>query len=741
MAHAHESWPTQQLVEFLAVVSACSDLGLARRTAVERAAEAVEADVGALVQDGAVLATTGFSAEDVPAAAIVAAATQRTGELELPWGTCRTRNVPVHADGSARMLLGRLGEEGFSTEEIALMRGMARVLAVSCRGIELVEELEERQSLFARLARIQRSIVQRAELQDVLEAIVGGAQELLGDEMITLRLVDPDDRGTMVMVASRGIADELLQRTRRVPVGSGAGGRAVVEDRLIVVGDYGAFAGAHEALGGAAHAVLAAPVHENGEPIGSLVVASADPARRHSATEQETLLAFAEHASLALTDARNYESAVRQALYDGLTGLANRALFRDHLAQAQARARRDGRAPSVLFVDVDNFKSVNDSLGHAAGDELLREVARRLRANIREQDLAARLGGDEFAVLVPATGEEGAGRAAQRILNACRQPFAVGGRRLRVSVSVGVASGTEEPDELVRHADLAMYEAKAAGKDGVESYAPRMQVAAVRRLELEADLREAIARDELFLQFQPLVRLATDRVAGVEALVRWRHPRRGVVPPCDFIPLAEQTGLIHPIGRWVLQQACAQAAAWAGRFPELGMGVNISARQLADPGFHAELQDVLATTGLPPRTLVLELTETALMHDVEASIQQLCRAKELGVQVAVDDFGTGYSSLQYLLRLPLDVLKMTRAFVERIDGPAHEQAIGRTILDLGRSLGLSVVGEGIERPGQLHRLRELGCSLGQGFLLARPMDAPALERLLEAEDGPLALSA
>jgi EAL domain-containing protein (putative c-di-GMP-specific phosphodiesterase class I) len=318
------------------------------------------------------------------------------------------------------------------------------------------------------------------------------------------------------------------------------------------------------------------------------------------------------------------------------------------------------------------------------------------------------------------------------VLEAFEEPFVVAGRTLRVSASLGVVTADGHADDALRHADLAMYAAKAAGKGRQATYRPQMQTAATERMTLEADLSHAVERGELVLHYQPVVRLDTGEIRGAEALLRWRHPARGLVPPDQFIPVAEETGLIVPIGRWVLQEACRQAARWAGSRRWLGMSVNVSVHQLTEPAFVAELAEVLATTDLPPETLLLEVTETVLMQDVEAMIERLWEVRRLGVRIAVDDFGMGHSCLQYLLRFPLDVLKMPREFVGPIAGAAHEQVVGGAILDLGASLGLRVVAEGIETSAQLARLRQRGCQLGQGFLFARPLEAQRLEALLQS---------
>jgi diguanylate cyclase (GGDEF)-like protein len=742
MDDLRQSWSTQQLVDFLAVVSAEAERIPVLQTAIERAAEALEADVGAIVERGVTVAATGFGPGELPAAQLRALARERRGTLALPWGgTARCLVVPIGSDDDARLILGRDADDGFNPEEASLLRGMARVLALTRRSLGLLDEqrllldaLNERGQLLERLSRIQNSIVRRGDLQEVLDAIVEGAQELLGDEAVALRLVDPADPRTMAVVAATGMAPQAIAKLSSTPVGETIGGRAMAENRLLTsaAGD----AGPGTFIVDGVCAALAAPVHENGRAIGSLTVASSSAQRVYSDAEKDTLTAFAEHASLALTDARNVQKAMHEALYDSLTGLANRRAFLDAVRRAGTMDRRADRRSAVLLIDVDNFKSINDALGHHAGDLVLCAVADRLRECIRDSDTPARLGGDEFAVLLEDCGEDGAEQAAARVVEAFDAPFTVDGRGVNAGVSVGVSLDSGTPEDLLRQADLAMYAAKAAGKDRYAAFVPAMQQAADRRRALEQDLRHALRDGGLFLQYQPIVRLADESVVGAEALLRWRHPERGLITPSEFIPLAEEAGLIVPLGRWVLGEATRQGAAWRERWPWLAMGVNVSGVQVGHPDFIAHVTEALADSGLRHRNLTLELTESVLMHDVEATIARLWEAKELGVQIAADDFGTGYSSLQYLDRFPLDILKLPRAFVEGLD--AGGGTIARAVVELGHNLGLRVVGEGIERHEQLAALRQIGCALGQGFHFARPLDAPAFEALLGASARPAA---
>jgi diguanylate cyclase (GGDEF)-like protein/PAS domain S-box-containing protein len=416
-----------------------------------------------------------------------------------------------------------------------------------------------------------------------------------------------------------------------------------------------------------------------------------------------------------------------QAFHDPLTGLANRALFTDRVEQALLR---ENARTTVIFVDLDDFKTVNDSLGHAAGDELLVRVAKRFAACTRSGDTCARLGGDEFGILVDG-GDEGVDAVAERVLASLREPIRIHDRRIWVRGSIGIATATggETADELLRNADVAMYRAKAEGKGCYARFEPAMHLEAVRRLELTAELERALQRREFELHYQAVVALATDDIVAFEALIRWRHPERGLVPPLEFIGLAEETDLIVPIGRWVLQEACRRAAGWQLEGLPIAVNVNLSARQLADPALVDDVSAALAESGLPPELLVLEITESVLMRDPEPAGARLEQLKQLGVRLAIDDFGTGYSSLEYLHRFPVDELKMAKPFVDALgDG---EEELATAILKMSDTLKLSTVAEGIERAEQLSRLRELGCDLGQGFHLARPLEAQHAERLLE----------
>jgi diguanylate cyclase (GGDEF)-like protein/PAS domain S-box-containing protein len=431
-----------------------------------------------------------------------------------------------------------------------------------------------------------------------------------------------------------------------------------------------------------------------------------------------------------------------QAFHDPLTGLANRALFSDRVQHAVQRCPQSDGTVAVLFLDLDGFKEVNDSLGHASGDALLVAVAERISDCVAPADTIARLGGDEFAVLVEGATSAGAVvETAGRIREALLTAIQIGGHDLFVAASIGIASAgpdTDTADQLIRNADLAMYQAKDRADGEPVIYDPSMHASLLDRLQLEADLRTAIRENTLHVHYQPTFTLDTGALVAVEALVRWDHPERGAVPPVDFIPIAEQTGLIHDLGRFVLREACEQGQRWRALAPgrPIAVAVNISGRQMQRAGFHEEVRQVLAETGLPAEHLVLEMTESVLMDDTDASLRTLQSLKALGIRIAIDDFGTGYSSLSYLHRFPVDILKIDRSFVERLSATNGQESLVHSIVQLGQTLQLETIAEGIEDHGQLLALRRLGADMAQGYHFGRPGHADAVtEQLLERMTG------
>ncbi len=440
-------------------------------------------------------------------------------------------------------------------------------------------------------------------------------------------------------------------------------------------------------------------------------------------------LQFYEGTVSDITERKQYETALRyQATHDVLTGLPNRTLLLERLGEALRQAERDGRMVALAFIDLDQFKLINDTLGHLAGDALLTEVAARLRRSVREADTIARLGGDEFVlVCTQMHNEDEITRSMQRVLQAVSQPWSAGGRNFSLGCSIGISLYPRDgrsAETLLKHADAAMYKAKEAGRNNFQFFMPELNRRAVERLELESSLRGALERDEFLLHYQPRVTLETGDVVGVEALVRWRVPGRGLVSPARFIPVAEETGLILPIGEWVLRTACAQAVSWQ----QLGwrpvkVSVNISPRQFREEGLADLVARVLAETRLEARWLELELTESLVMHEPERFASMLHDLKGLGVEIAVDDFGTGYSSLNHLKRFPVDWLKIDQSFVRDLTTDRDDASIVQAIISLGHELGLGVVAEGVETRQQLDFLRDHGCDQVQGYYLGMPVPA------------------
>jgi diguanylate cyclase (GGDEF)-like protein len=430
------------------------------------------------------------------------------------------------------------------------------------------------------------------------------------------------------------------------------------------------------------------------------------------------------------------ERFTRDALHDPLTGLANRSLFLDRLQHALASTGRHRAPLATIVLDLDGFKEINDSYGHGVGDELLCAVANRLTEAVRSIDTVARLGGDEFAIVIEDIQEDEKEIVIERIKRAIAAPFLIQGQPRQVGGSIGIAlsrGNVDGPNDMLRRADMAMYAAKREGRTGHAVFETGMHTAMLFRLEMKSDLQRALAEREFTLHYQPVVELPGGRIRAMEALVRWNRPGGGLVPPGEFIALAEETGMIVPLGWWVLEESCRQLAAWRAQALQhglLALHVNLSARQLHDPHAAARVQDALLASGLPADSLVLELTESSVMRDVEASLVAMQKLTSLGVAMGIDDFGTGYSSLSYLQKLPVSVLKIDKSFVDQVAKGKQGAALVRAIIGVGQALELKVVAEGVEDVGQVGRLQALNCRLAQGYYFSRPLDAEAMEAYL-----------
>ena len=591
------TWSTRELVEFLAAISSCTDEQSATRAAVERAAQALDAEAAALILGDRCVATTGFPHGQVPTGELVAV--PRATAIDVPGaGTCELLTVALEA-GAGWLIVARDPSEPYDHEDASLLRGMARVLVLALRQIRLIDS--------------ERALREQSQRE-------------VGER--------------------RAIAREL------------------------------------------AH----------------------------------------------------------QVLHDGLTGLPNRTLLLDRLEHALSVARRQGTAVAVLFVDIDNFKLINDTLGHQSGDEMLRLVSARLRRSVCSDpadagvavETVARFGGDEFVLLAEGLRDDAdAARIAERIEAHIALPFDISGERLFVTASIGIAMSDtgSTPESLIRDADAAMYHAKASGRARFELFDDAMRAGLLHRLSREKELRRALDRGELLLFYQPIVAVADGSVIGAEALIRWRHPDKGLIAAGDFIPLAEESGLIVQIDDWVAGEACAQLAAWQGAGGALAriiLSMNVSARQLRDTRFLERLATVLAQSGVDPRGLGLEITESVLIEKGGSPIAILEALRRLGPRLILDDFGTGYSSLSYLQRLPLDVLKLDRSFMAGVGERGRGHDIFAVLLHLARVLELSVVAEGVETDQQFESLRSLGCAYAQGFGLGRPMPVHEFGALVDA---------
>ena len=638
--------------------------------------------------------------------------------------------------------LFRLGLGAFDATDLRLAQIVGAQAAVAIVNARQVEELERRSAALERrlasqrqlLAITERLLVHR-EGRAVFEAIADTLAEVVPHDTITIYLVDRAAGCLVPTLARDEYAEQIL--ASRPPLGSGITGDVIARGEAEIINNALHDPRVLHVPGtpvDQAEAMIVAPIRTSDGVIGALTLYRAN--HDFDADDLELVRLFANHVAIALENASIHDRLIEAAVTDPLTGLPNRRLFSDRVDHALARRGRSPAGVAVLFLDLDGFKLVNDSLGHAAGDEVLAAVGTRLRSCMRTTDTVARLGGDEFAILIEDVDEDGeALAAAERVIAALSQPLALPGREVAVRASIGVAVDRGQPGvsaaDLLGNADTAMYQAKATSRGRFALFEPAMHARQLARLELEGQLRQALAAGRLRLDYQPIVALATGRVVGAEALLRWDRPGAPIGPD-EFIPLAEETGDIVPIGRWVLAEACRQARRWQREtsLADFALSVNASARELAEPDFVVQVAGTLAATGLAPQHLTLEVTESVLLADETVAVGTLRDLRATGVHIAVDDFGTGYSSLSYLDRLPVDGLKIDRSFVQGLAPGQGKGALVSATLGFARALGLTVTAEGVETEEQFRRLQELRCGLAQGFFLSRPLSAESLDRLL-----------
>jgi diguanylate cyclase (GGDEF)-like protein/excisionase family DNA binding protein len=641
----------------------------------------------------------------------------------LTLATFRDRRFdPVEVD----RLVSIAGQTGLALTNAALLAETARWSA----------QLERRLASQRQLLAITERLLVTRERDAVFTAVADTLADVVPHDTLTIYLVDRA-AGCLVPVLARDAYAEQILATRP-RLGGGITGHVIARGEAELINDATRDPRVVHVPGTPTEedeSMIVAPIHGQDGVVGSLNLYRT---RRHFDDDDlELARLFTNHVAIALENAAIHERLLDAARSDPLTGLPNRRFFGQRVDQAIARRTRHGGRLAVLFLDLDGFKLVNDSVGHAAGDVVLTAVAERLREALRAEDTIARLGGDEFGILVEDVREQRhAVAVGRRLADSLAASIEAEGRRWTLQVSIGIAvddDATASASDLLRDADTAMYRAKADGGGRIAVFTPSMHAAQVARLELDADLREARARDELSLRFQPIVDLRTGETAAVEALLRWEHPGRGTVLPSDFVPVAEETGQIVPIGAWVLEQACHVVAGWqrSGIAAEsTRVSVNTSARQLVDPTFPAHVQRALRDSGLRPDRLVLEVTETVMLADETIAVRALRRLRDLGVHVAIDDFGTGYSSLGQLRRLPVDEIKIDRSFVDGLGTEREKVAIVRAAVALARALDLSVTAEGIETDRQLELVCDLGCAFGQGYRFARPLTVDAAAELL-----------
>ena len=637
---------------------------------------------------------------------------------------------------SARRRYGVLAidERGgiFASQAQGTLETYAQLAAAALDAADAMEDARHQANTARVLLDLSTSLAEIVGTEEMAAKVARAVPDVIDCDRVAVFLDDADWQGAgsgeVRLVASLGYPDDAVATLRE---------KSYHQARPDTVSEYGVERSLMSEFGTTAS--VAAPINSAGNVIGQIVAGVTTDPERLVVTPRlaERLKGLAAQASIAISNARLVDQIRFQALHDPLTGLPNRGLILDRTEQMLARARRTDVATAALFIDLDGFKGVNDTLGHAVGDQLLRAVTARLAVTMRESDSVGRLGGDEFVVLVDgATMDAGPELVAERLLAVLREPFDLEGLPngpLTVTASIGIAAGLRpSATELLRDADIALYEAKAAGKDRFVVFQPEMHTVVQDRLLLEMDLREALTSGQYFLAYQPIFNLRSGETTGVEALLRWRHPDRGVVQPDDFIPVLEDSGMIVDVGRWVIQEACRQGARWHARGHRLDVSVNVSTRQLETDQLIEDISRALEISGFDARSLIIEITETAIMRNVSAFVPRLAALKAIGVRIAIDDFGTGYSSLAYLQQFPVDTLKIDRSFISTMADSPESGALIRTLVQLGKTLGLETLAEGIEESAQYSQLERDHCDSGQGYLYARPLDADAVEAFLTA---------
>jgi diguanylate cyclase (GGDEF)-like protein len=597
-------------------------------------------------------------------------------------------------------------------------------------------ELERRAAQQAAVARLGERALESVDISELIDQACAAATELLDVELASVAELAAD-RKMFRLRAGRGWPPGHIGTLTLGGDPATQAGYTISSGAPVVVTDWETEERFAEslALQAGARSGISVTIEGLVQPFGVFAVHSMRP-RQYSAGDVDFVQSLANVLADALARQATEDEIRHRALHDSLTGLPNRTLFLDRLEHTLARLRRGSSLAAVIFLDLDRFKLVNDSLGHLAGDELLTAVGPRLKQALRATDTVARFGGDEFGILLEDIASEvAATQAAQRIAAVFARPFVLGSVEHFITASVGIAlaRGGERADELVRDADTAMYRAKEGGRARYELFDDDLRARAVSRLRMETELRRSMDRRELWLAYQPVVSLRDETIVSVEALLRWRHPERGLIPPAEFVPIAEETGLIESIGSWVLDEACRQAAQWHAAMPDrapVAISVNLSAVQIANAMLPDTVAMAVRAADLDPSSLRLEITESVLIGETAGLTENLASLRELGVQLVLDDFGTGYSSLGYLTRLPLDALKVDRAFVAGLGHDPQDTSITEAIIAMARALSLPVICEGVETEMQLAELRRMGCDQIQGYYFSRPVDAQTIMSML-----------